>query len=390
MGRAMFHGMPLNGELASFIRDNKDHLYSHVTQQAARAFPMLFNGESFNHAGFASYLGELGLLDRWPRTKTGGPRSDKEALRDHAYRHPQLAKLAGLQEIRGVLERFDLEFYGDRGRTLPNLFWTVTSRGNPKNTRFLWSLPKVFRGLAQAEPGMKLVVADYKSAEIMVAACLMQDEHMIAAYYEDDFYIAFGELSGMSHEEATENRHLLKQAVLGNSFGQSAWGLSRVLGCDMGKAQWLILKLKHTFRQWNIRTQALLSKVKGGAKIYTPLGWRMDLGRVGKRKSGRYDNGESAAINYRIQASAQDLLRWAVVKLDQAGLTVVATNHDSVVCYMPEDEDHTVVGDLMAEAGEDLFGCRFRVDVEVYRHSDSTIPKGREDLFRLMTEDEPF
>jgi DNA polymerase I-like protein with 3'-5' exonuclease and polymerase domains len=116
----------------------------------------------------------------------------------------------------------------------------------------------------------------------------------------------------------------------------------------------------------------------------------MDLGRVGKRKSGRYDNGESAAINYRIQASAQDLLRWSVVKLDQAGLTLVATNHDSIVCYMPEDEDHTVVGDLMAEAGEELFGHRFRVDVEVYRHTDSTIPKGREDLFRLMTEDEPF
>lgn len=49
------------------------------------------------------------------------------------------------------------------------------------NTRFLWSLPRVFRGLAQAEPGMKLVVADYKSAEIMVAACLMDDDKMISA-----------------------------------------------------------------------------------------------------------------------------------------------------------------------------------------------------------------
>jgi DNA polymerase I-like protein with 3'-5' exonuclease and polymerase domains len=194
----------------------------------------------------------------------------------------------------------------------------------------------------------------------------------------------------MTPEEAQENRHMLKQAVLGNSFGQSAHGLAKVLGCDHGKAEWLLHLLRTTFRDWHRGTRAHLKRVKAGDPIYTPLGWRLDLGTVGKRKGGRYDNGENAAINYRVQSSAQDLLRWAVVKLDQAGLTIVATNHDSIVCYMPENEDHTVVGDLMAEAGEELFGHRFRVDVEVYRHGDSTTPKGHEDLFRLLTEDEPF
>jgi len=45
-----------------------------------------------------------------------------------------------------------------------------------------------------------------------------------------------------------------------------------------------------------------------------------------------------------------------VVRLDQAGLTIAATNHDSIVCYMPEDADHEVVGEIMAEAGYELFG----------------------------------
>jgi DNA polymerase I-like protein with 3'-5' exonuclease and polymerase domains len=116
----------------------------------------------------------------------------------------------------------------------------------------------------------------------------------------------------------------------------------------------------------------------------------MDLGLVGKRKSGRYDNGESNAINYRIQASAQDLLRWAVVKLDEAGMTICATNHDSIVCYMPEDQDHAPIGELMAEAGQELFGHRFRVDVEVFGHGDSTTPKGHEELFRMLTDLDAF
>jgi DNA polymerase I-like protein with 3'-5' exonuclease and polymerase domains len=390
MGRAMFHGMPIDFEKADYIRENKPDLISHVTRQAADAYPEIFEGESFNALGFTNYLERLGVLDGWPSTPKGKLKTDKETLRRYADRFPQFRLLAELQGLRGVLSRYDLEFYGNRARTLPSLFWTVTGRGNPTNTKFLWSLPRVFRGLAQAEPGMKLVVADYKSAEIMVAACLMQDPKMIAAYLEDDFYIAFGLLTGMTSEEAREARHMLKQAVLGNSFGQSAHGLAKVLGCDQGKADWLLHLLRSAFRQWHLRTRAHLDRVRAGEPIYTPLGWRLDLGQVGKRRGGRYDSSENQAINYRVQSAAQDLLRWAVVKLDQAGLTIVATNHDSIVCYMPEDDDHSSVAELMAEAGEDLFGHRFRVDVEVYKHGDTTTPKGKEHLLQMLTDPTPF
>jgi hypothetical protein len=79
-----------------------------------------------------------------------------------------------------------------------------------------------------------------------------------------------------------------------------------------------------------------------------------------------------------------------VVRLDEAGFRVVATNHDSIVCYMPEDQGHAEVAEIMAEAGRELFGHRFRVDIEVFEHGDSTVPKGQEDLFQLLTDNNPF
>jgi hypothetical protein len=57
---------------------------------------------------------------------------------------------------------------------------------------------------------------------------------------------------------------------------------------------------------------------------------------------------------------------------------------------MPEGDDHSSVGELMAEAGEDLFGHRFRVDVEVYKHTDSTTPRGKEHLLQMLTDPAPF
>ena len=42
MGRAMFHGMPIDFEKADYIRENKPDLISHVTRQAADAYPECF------------------------------------------------------------------------------------------------------------------------------------------------------------------------------------------------------------------------------------------------------------------------------------------------------------------------------------------------------------
>jgi len=71
-----------------------------------------------------------------------------------------------------------------------------------------------------------------------------------------------------------------------------------------------------------------------------------------------------------------------------AGGSELATGCD--VVYMAEDGNDQQVGELMAEAGADLFGHRFRVDVEVYRHGDSTTPRGKEHLLQMLTDPTPF
>lgn len=115
--------------------------------------------------------------------------------------------------------------------------------------------------------------------------------------------------------------------------------------------------------------------------LQTAYGWR---------QANHPGMDERAAGNFPIQAAGGDILRAAVILLEEAGIRTLATIHDAVLIEAGADEVNEVVTraqELMADAAEIVLGdgYRLRTDAEIIPAGDRYRDKrGRVTWERVM------
>ena len=113
----------------------------------------------------------------------------------------------------------------------------------------------------------------------------------------------------------------------------------------------------------------------------TPMGWRMQI--VGEPNP-------RAIQNWAMQAGGAEMLRAAVVKIVQAGLTLCATAHDAIMIEAPLDrltEDVALAREIMERVSLSFtHGLLVRTDARVLRPGERYLePRGIR-MWQLVTE----
>ena len=233
---------------------------------------------------------------------------------------------------------------------------------------------EIRRGFVAA-PGCMFVAADYSQVELRVLAHITQDPNLVQAFKEDqDIHAATAaQLFGVPIEQVNKNqRRIAKTTVFGVIYGISAFGLAARTDLSRSEAQQLIDALFARFPGLRDYIDSTLEEGRREGYVRSLFGRRRympDLRVSGPRRQAA----EREAINAPIQSTAADIMKIAMIRVDEAlhqrklRTRMLLQVHDELIFEAPEDEVDIIVG-LVCEQMEGAYQFKdvpLKVDLEV-------------------------
>lgn len=171
-----------------------------------------------------------------------------------------------------------------------------------------------------APPGRVLLAADYSQIELRLMAHFSQDEALVDAFNhgQDVHRRTAAEVLGVALEDVTSDQRRQAKAVnFGLLYGMSEFGLTRQLGFSREESRGYIAKyfqrypgvLDYMERTRQIAREQGFVETILGRRLYTPD--IMASNKMIKQAA------ERAAINAPLQGSAADIIKMAMIAVDQ-------------------------------------------------------------------------
>lgn len=171
-----------------------------------------------------------------------------------------------------------------------------------------------------AAPGYKIISADYSQIELRLMAHISEDPNLINAFIQDlDIHQATAAeiLSIPLAQVTSEQRRSAKAINFGLIYGMSAFGLSRQLKIDRHAAQLYIDRYFERYPQVKIYMETARQKARSQGYVETLWGRRLYLPDIKSSQVMRQKAAERAAINAPLQGSAADIIKMAMINIDQ-------------------------------------------------------------------------
>ncbi|MEV0599189.1 DNA polymerase I [Streptomyces sp. NPDC050315] len=304
---------------------------------------------------------ELGL-PKTKKTKTGFT-TDADALAWLAaqtdnelpvimLRHREQAKLR--TTVEGLIKTIAAD-----GRIHTTFNQTVAATGRLSSTDpNLQNIPvrtdegrAIRRGFVVGEGYQTLLTADYSQIELRVMAHLSEDEGLIEAFTSgEDLHttVASHVFSVPKTEVDPEMRRKIKAMSYGLAYGLSAFGLSQQLGIMPDEARKLMDNFFERFGGVRDYLQDVVDRARATGYTETMLGRRRYLPDLNSDNRQRREMAERMALNAPIQGTAADIVKIAMLRVDEAltaaGLTsrMLLQVHDEIVVEVAPGEQKQV------------------------------------------------
>jgi DNA polymerase-1 len=263
---------------------------------------------------------------------------------------------------------------------------TVTGRissSNPnlQNIPIRTELGRRVRRAFVADPGWKLIGADYSQVELRVMAHISGDEGLLGAFArgEDIHASTAAAIMGVPLAEVTPDMRRVAKAVnFGLSYGQTAYGLANATDLTQAEAEDFIKAYFERFPKVREYIDTTKARATRQGYVETLLGRRRyfpELQPGSKASHNVRQAAERMAINAPIQGTAADIINIATIRLHRAlnerGLRarMILQVHDELVVEAPDAEVETVAP-LMREVMENAFDLKapLKADLKVGRN----------------------
>jgi DNA polymerase-1 len=235
---------------------------------------------------------------------------------------------------------------------------------NLQNIPIRTELGKQIRRAFVAAPGQVLVSADYSQVELRILAHVSGDEGLVRAFAEgaDVHARTAAEVFGVALDAVTaDQRRAAKMVNYGIAYGLSAHGLSTRLNIPVEEAKSIIDRYFARFPGIARYVAETIEKAKRSGYVESLFGRRRYLPDLVSRNRSVAMAAERAAVNMPIQGTAADLVKRAMLQLDEAipaaGLSgrMLLQVHDELLFESPVTEA-TRLGELarrvMAQVAE--------------------------------------
>ena len=196
-----------------------------------------------------------------------------------------------------------------------------------------------------ADPGCKLVAADYSQIELRIMAHLSGDERLLAAFAAglDIHSATAAEVWGLAPDQVSADQRRSAKAInFGLIYGMSAFGLARQLGIERGEAQAYVDRYFQRYtgvKDFMDRTRLQARRDK---YVETLFGRRLYLPDIDHSNQGRRAGSERTAINAPLQGTAADIIKRAMIAADgwiqteQPPVRMIMQVHDELVFEVEE------------------------------------------------------
>ncbi len=235
-----------------------------------------------------------------------------------------------------------------------------------------------------APPGHLLVIADYSQIELRILAHIAEDPTLVAAFEagEDIHRATAATVLHVDPDLVTpEQRRAAKVINFGILYGMSAFGLAANLKIPQKEADRFIREYLERFpgvRRYIEETEASAERDGKVETLYGRVRWLPDI--QSKNRNLR-ENAKRMAINARIQGTAADLLKLAMIEVDarlakeHPAVRLLLTVHDELVFEVPE-ADAERVAQVVKEEMEGVAKLRVPLVVDTGRGASWYEAKG--------------
>ena len=218
--------------------------------------------------------------------------------------------------------------------------------------------------VARDWPDWTLLGADYSQIELRILAHISQDPALLQAFHEgQDIHAATASLVyGVSHDEVdSEMRRVAKILNFGVVYGISPYGISQraALSVEEGKA--FIDTYFGSYPGISDYIDGIKAKAKNFGYVETLMGRRRYIPEINSRNFPSRSGAERVAINTPIQGTAADVIKLAMVmlqdRMDEMGLRslMIVQVHDELIFEVPSEEVEdmqAIILDIMPRAME--------------------------------------
>ncbi|RLQ91897.1 DNA polymerase I [Planomicrobium sp. Y74] len=334
-------------ELAAKLETIESEIYSLAGQE--------FNINSPKQLGVILFE-KLGL-PALKKTKTGYSTAadvlekleGQHEIISHILLYRQLGKLLSTY-IEGLLKEIH-----DDGKIHTRFQQALTTTGRLSSTNpNLQNIPvrleegrKIRKAFVPSEPDWVMVAADYSQIELRVLAHMSEDERLVQAFKDDqDIHTATAaDVFHVSLEEVTSDMRRAAKAVnFGIVYGISDYGLSQSLNIPRKEAAEFIDRYLKSFPGVQQYMTNIVSAAKKEGFVTTLMNRRRYLPDITSSNFNLRSFAERTAMNTPIQGSAADIIKKAMIDMDEAlereGLkaNMLLQVHDELIFEAPKDE----------------------------------------------------
>jgi DNA polymerase I len=198
-----------------------------------------------------------------------------------------------------------------------------------------------------ADPGWRMISADYSQIELRVLAHLSQDPRLIEAFTQDEDIHSrtameiFGVPPGLQNHE---HRRMAKAINYGVIYGLSSFGLAGRTGTSRTEAQRYIDAYFDRYSKVKEYLDGLVEQARTTGRVRTAFGRLRPMPEINSGDVQSRNRAEREAMNTPLQGTAADLMKLAMVKTqarlkrEQMLSRMILTVHDELVFEAPEAE----------------------------------------------------
>lgn len=300
----------------------------------------------------------LHLVDKPKKTKTGQYVTDEETLEQLRNLHPVVGKILEYRGVKKLLstyiEALPRLINPKTGRVHTSFNQTVTATGrlsssspNLQNIPVRGEQGREIRKAFIPTDGWRFISADYSQVELRLMAHFSQDENLLKAFRDDkDVHSATAStLFGVGIDDVTSDmRRRAKTINFGIIYGMSVFGMSERMSISRAEAKNFIDSYFANFSGVKRYMDDAIEKAKVNGYVETLLHRRRYLPDINSKNGNVRGFAERNAINAPIQGTAADIIKIAMVRIDERlrrenmRAEMILQVHDELNFNCPPDE----------------------------------------------------
>lgn len=359
------------------LADTIDLLQNRIYQLAGEEF----NINSPKQLG--NILFDKLMLPAGKKTKTGWS-TNADVLDKLRGKHPIIQEVLDYRTVTKLKSTYAdglLKVISEDGRIHSNFTMTVTATGRLSSVEpNLQNIPvrkeegSQIRRMFVAAPGNVLVDADYSQIELRLLAHISGDETMQNAFRngEDIHAVTASQVFGVPLSEVTPAMRSHAKAVnFGIVYGISAFSLAQDIGVFQKEAKAYIDAYFAKYHGVQEYMTAIIEQAKRDGYVSTIFGRRRYLPELKVSNFNTRNFGERVARNMPIQGSAADIMKLAMVRVEQRlqaeGLSgkLILQVHDELIVECPEAEA-AQTAELLKQEMEQVVQLQVPLTVDVH------------------------